>query len=1075
MRPGVSASVYLAFTASLGFAGTIPAGARAQSIPGTGETPQFFETSEPLDARDIWNAMKPRLTRPQFITPHDDDGEDDQAVTDVAFIDTVYLDGVATNMKTGDAVLFLFGNEAPSLRLVEAVEAQPDFKRTEIAFVPNMAIASNDALQLIINKATYLFPGSTLAQNVAGIITSLQNNLIATPPANTSPFEAAVGFIQTAFALLREQQAIAKERDFSRVAAWIEHVVDLLRHAAIALADQTPGDEVAAVPMRSALDASPLRNLVATVSTLSKALSVQPANSLRLGRTIGRSFASDSDIAPRLLTALKPAVSNSLYPAWRAIAKPADGVEAYAMRAKATLFASRYTGPATAPSPGGKVTYGSQPKMSTDWPQLLDSTHAYPAFLPLDSTYDQIKPGTWIAVDRPYTKSEGQRVVTYHMVTEVRTVNMDTKTGYAATVTGLTLTPGWLTEFQQVDPAAPEQLSDVVGSTDVLHGTIVHAQAELMSVVEEPIDADVASDAISLDGVYDGLEAGRWVIVSGNRTDIPNVSGVKASELAMLAEVSQGTEPPMCTMFPAGLIPFTEIKYTTAANAQGDRLVVGVPSDDMIAVLSGTSTIPQPAVRNQQYCQQVELAPGFYANAYVPTEDEINGLFGEFFGLLTDPDTNLPLAGGNVYAGNSDPHFAKSDYTPPKYFAWRISQGKLHTTLKLAAPLAYTYDTASVVVYGNVVKATHGQTVGEVLGDGNAAKAYQAFALRQAPLTYVSAPTAEGTSSTLKVTVNDIEWHERDNLLLEGASDRTFVTRATDDGKSMVVFGDGTHGARAPTGTANIKATYRYGIGAAGNVRAEQISQLATQPLGAQGVINPLPASGGADRDGADDGRRNAPMAVMALDRLVSVKDYADFARTYAGIGKASAARLSDGRRQVVHVTVAGAHDIPIDPTSDLYNNLLESLIDYGDASCPVQLAVRKLRLLVISLNVALLPDYQWEAVEPQIRAAMLDGFGFDARALGQSAYLSEAVRTVQEIEGVSYVDPKTFDSVAEDITADELANLARTLCRCDAVAAALARPNPDPTGAGDRILAAELVFLTPDIADTLILTNIGG
>ena len=67
------------------------------------------------------------------------------------------------------------------------------------------------------------------------------------------------------------------------------------------------------------------------------------------------------------------------------------------------------------------------------------------------------------------------------------------------------------------------------------------------------------------------------------------------------------------------------------------------------------------------------------------------------------------------------------------------------------------------------------------------------------------------------------------------------------------------------------------------------------------------------------------PIAVMSLDRLVSVQDYADFSRTFAGIGKAALA-LSDGHRQLVYVTIAGADDIPIDPTSDLYQNLVEAL-----------------------------------------------------------------------------------------------------------------------------------------------------
>src|SRR5260370_26320818 len=102
-------------------------------------------------------------------------------------------------------------------------------------------------------------------------------------------------------------------------------------------------------------------------------------------------------------------------------------------------------------------------------------------------------------------------------------------------------------------------------------------------------------------------------------------------------------------------------------------------------------------------------------------------------------------------------------------------------------------------------------------------------------------------------------------------------------------------------------------MGSGGNVDAGQISQLATHPLGAQAVTNPLPASGGANPDRIDQARANAPVAVMALDRLVSVRDYADFARNFAGIGKAVAVRLSDGRRQLVHVTIAGADDIAID------------------------------------------------------------------------------------------------------------------------------------------------------------------
>jgi hypothetical protein len=286
--------------------------------------------------------------------------------------------------------------------------------------------------------------------------------------------------------------------------------------------------------------------------------------------------------------------------------------------------------------------------------------------------------------------------------------------------------------------------------------------------------------------------------------------------------------------------------------------------------------------------------------------------------------------------------------------------------------------------------------------------------LKQPPLTFVSAPTPSGADTTLEVFVNDVQWHEADTLAGLGAKDRKFITKTDDDDKTSVIFGNGEQGVRLPTGMANVKTKYRNGIGKPGNVKAEQVSLLQTRPLGVKSVINPLPASGGADKDNRDQARENAPLAVMSLDRLVSVQDYADYTRTFAGIGKASSARLSDGRRQLVHVTIAGSDDIPIDPTSDLYHNLLIALRQLGDPDLPVQVETRELIVLVLSANVRLATDYQWEPVVTKIRAALLDSFGFQKRALGRPALLSEIISAIQDTEGVEYVDVDAFGGIPE-------------------------------------------------------------
>ena len=64
-------------------------------------------------------------------------------------------------------------------------------------------------------------------------------------------------------------------------------------------------------------------------------------------------------------------------------------------------------------------------------------------------------------------------------------------------------------------------------------------------------------------------------------------------------------------------------------------------------------------------------------------------------------------------------------------------------------------------------------------------------------------------------------------------------------------------------------------------------------------MTNPLPSTGGADADGPSDTQAD-PVAGQGADRLVSVRDYADFARARPGIGRAVAADLYDGRHEVV-------------------------------------------------------------------------------------------------------------------------------------------------------------------------------
>lgn len=868
-RPGVASSVYLAYTLDDNFNGetTIPKGARSQSIPGPGELPQSFETSEDLKARAKWNNLKPRLTQPQTIDSINvGDGKNQR----------IYLKGIATNLKPNDPLLIDFGSGTPEFYRVKDVKLDAQADRTAVILQKTIPQGSNQFLPQSVDliDALTLPPSVQLANSL-----KLGRNL-----------KAMFGGNQT---------QLSNGHNPS----------DLLR-------EMLTGGEASHATLKAF--APVLRETLATAAENAR---VTERNAIRI----------------------------------------------YALRLKASLF-----GHNAPKEPQYEPVFidndRRNPKAGNlipqkNWPEWDVADDERKNNLFLDRRYEEILPQSYLVV---LTLGKTPRVFSDISVQYLSR----NAYGISGETTKITINQEWWS------PTPKEKIDKELRTTSV------YAQSEELELAEEPISKIVCGgmgDPLELDGLYEGLESGRWVIVSGER-DLPGTSGVRFSELTMLASVTQ-------------------------------------------------------KVQSRQ-------------------------------GILNEGPVSTPLLGDST-----------------------------HTFITLATELKYCFKRDTVRIYGNVVKATHGETRKEVLGSGNGAKALQAFVLKQPPLTFVSTPNPSGVDSTLKVYVNDVQWKESDALAGLAPTDRMFMTKTDDEGKTTVIFGNGREGARLPTGIENIKAEYRNGIGKPGNVKAGQITLLTTRPLGVKEVINPLRASGGADKEGRDLARKNASLAVKALDRLVSVQDYEDFARVYAGIGKAYAVETSDGSRQLVHVTIAGADDIPIDANSDLYRNLRQSMLDFGDPNQAILLEIRELMLIVISAKIRILPEYQWEPVVTQVRTSLLEAFSFEHRELGQDVLLSEVMSVMQAVRGVAYVDVDVFGGIPEkkvketaeegkqrllltpQEVASEVANMAQAFsgnAKTERLPQSRLKVNlaefEKETG---KIRPAQIALLTPDVPDTLVLNQI--
>ncbi len=323
------------------------------------------------------------------------------------------------------------------------------------------------------------------------------------------------------------------------------------------------------------------------------------------------------------------------------------------------------------------------------------------------------------------------------------------------------------------------------------------------------------------------------------------------------------------------------------------------------------------------------------------------------------------------------------------------------TTLIFKSGLVHPYVRATVRISGNVAAATHGESRSELLGSGDGRVPFQQFALRQPPLTYISAPTPSGGESTLEVRVNDQLWEEVATLYDHGPTEHIYVTRRDDDGKTTIQFGDGVSGARLPSGQQNVRAAYRQGIGAAGLVKASQLTLLMTKPVGVREVTNPLDATGAADPEILQDIRRNAALTLRTLDRIVSLQDYEDFAAAFSGVSKALATSTWTGRRRGVLLTVAGTDGAVVEQTGSVYTNLVRAIQEAGDPLVPVQVASYRPAFFKVGAKIGVVSDYSAELVLSGVQDRLREAFSFRTREFGQPVTLSEVLSVLHQVPGV--------------------------------------------------------------------------
>jgi hypothetical protein len=732
---------------------------------------------------------------------------------------------------------------------------------------------------------------------------------------------------------------------------------------------------------------------------------------------------------------------------------PHENSEIFVFRQQASLFG--YNAPDwKAISDSLKLTYSGEASDGTnssqestglpsDWPKFdqittpieNDANPDSKVSVHLDAIYSNIFPESWVIFSGQRVNKTQQDISPIYSMELGRVTNVTIAAQSAFTLSDKTT---------QLDLDVTE--TRLCGF--MRRDTLIFCVSEPLELTDKPIAEPIFADKIVLDHKVSELKIGQKIIIQGKPAKDQtkkNLSNLPKTNFDDNTESEMET----CRISIAELLSsysdkttihdiFAENSKNIQSQTDGDRSV-------------NTPPAKRKNRRTTEYVNVVTLSlqdlktffPSFIDKGWTllnprPMVDasgvlrwrvSLSNKYGETIECYAVNDLNHEV---NVSLDKADPDTDDTSLVSEVVSIKDLSDTDGTTTITLEVPdgklcaLSNVYDLASVHIYANIALATHGETTYETLGSGNSLDINQQFRLKKPPLTHVSAATTSGAKSTLKVYINDIQWQEVPTLYSLGPKDLSYFVRIEDNGDTLVTFGDGLTGARLPSGTENITTSYRSGIGLQGNVAANKLTLLTKKPFGIRSVTNPTPATGAASAEQIADAKINAPPTVLTLGRIVSLKDYENFAKTFLGIAKAHALAESKGKDLMVRLIVALVDAKPLVIKSLLYKNLQEAIA----TACAYGQKVRLESFTPVYFNVECMvyvnSTYIAEQVSTNVKAALLDAFSFTPRSFKQHVTKKEILTVIQTVSGVTYADNITLS--IKDLTMISL----ETLCLTD-------------------------------------------
>ncbi|WP_198264485.1 hypothetical protein [sulfur-oxidizing endosymbiont of Gigantopelta aegis] len=309
-------------------------------------------------------------------------------------------------------------------------------------------------------------------------------------------------------------------------------------------------------------------------------------------------------------------------------------------------------------------------------------------------------------------------------------------------------------------------------------------------------------------------------------------------------------------------------------------------------------------------------------------------------------------------------------------------------------------------IYGNVVRATHGETQAEkIVGNGDASQSSQCFSLSSDTISWVADSAFNtGVRADLSLRVGQRVWQQVADLSISAPEAHHYQVQVNEDNQLSICFGNAKNGRRLPTGIDNVRVRYRNGFGEQGNLVANALQKIVRPHVLIDSFIAPLVSLGGAEKETSSSMRENAPQTILTLSRAVSLADFTHLAAYHSMVWQAKAFEKMPDRpgRAKIEIVVVSAGGAVFAANSDTATLIQNYLLAHAAPGTPI--SVLSYKPLLMQVKVFIMIDeqaYDKKQVELAVKEHLIKQLQLKSRKLGQALFRSEVIALLEQVPGV--------------------------------------------------------------------------